>query len=245
MSKSGGRSRKIFIYGGILLLGVAFGFWVVNRQLKEIELEAMRRDIFVTAQIGTADEVREMLDAGLDPNTLERSSFEEEPTSWWERLGFGTKKWTFYPPRISRRSILDCAVQNQKHRYEMVKLLLDRGAKLRGTKEFPMTPLWAAAGVGDLETTKLLLAHGADVNDGVVSSDMPYSETPLMGAVNSARTETVRVLLENGATVTGKEIISKGYARYGMPDPREKDVREIEAMLAKAREAQRKRPTRP
>jgi len=43
----------------------------------------------------------------------------------------------------------------------MMKLLLERGANPNAKQELDYTPLHTAAGRGDVEMAKLLLAHGA------------------------------------------------------------------------------------
>jgi len=58
------------------------------------------------------------------------------------------------------------------------------------------TPLMHAAGSSHIETMKLLIARGADVN-----ADNPHGWTPLHVAARHGSTEAVRFLIENGADV--------------------------------------------
>ncbi|HTR00677.1 MAG TPA: ankyrin repeat domain-containing protein [Candidatus Acidoferrum sp.] len=94
----------------------------------------------------------------------------------------------------------------------IVQMLLDRGAdpnmqlfmrpaKQRGTGTARgTTPLQGAAAAGDLETVKLLIAHGADVN--LTDTD---SETPMM-LVMQSRNEQVGLLIMDELKKAGADV---------------------------------------
>jgi ankyrin repeat protein len=77
---------------------------------------------------------------------------------------------------------------------EMLKLLLDRGAKVDATAEGGDTALIEAASKSDVAVLKVLLDHGAAVN-AVDSQGL----TPLLAAAWRCRTENLRFLLRHGA----------------------------------------------
>ena len=89
---------------------------------------------------------------------------------------------------------------------DMVKALIESHADLQAHTKQGFTPLHFAARVGDLESVKLLLAAGVDVNLLTQSSEPegPRSGggsgyTPLLVAAMRAQVETALYLLEHGA----------------------------------------------
>ncbi|XP_013406236.1 tankyrase-1 [Lingula anatina] len=77
---------------------------------------------------------------------------------------------------------------------DMVKLLLDSGAKVNPENAWGSTPLHEAALHGHEDVVKLLLEHGADPN----ITDK-YGWAPLHGAAYGGHEDTVKLLLEHGA----------------------------------------------
>lgn len=61
---------------------------------------------------------------------------------------------------------------------EVARLLIEHGADIHARSTSGFTPLLFAARVGDLESTRLLLAKGANVNDAVPNSGKPQSSRP-------------------------------------------------------------------
>jgi ankyrin repeat protein len=95
----------------------------------------------------------------------------------------------------------------------LVRELLERGADPNSTytNEYgPMTALYGAAGVvHDPETTRLLLEHGADPDDG----ESVYHST------EAESTECLRLLLEHGAATRGTNALA-----HALDDDREEHV---------------------
>lgn len=81
-----------------------------------------------------------------------------------------------------------------KH-YEVAKFLLENGMDPDHMNWRGFTLLHDMAFTNDLEKTKLLLDHGADIN----AIDGEYSSTPLGYAARWGRSEIVELLLERGA----------------------------------------------
>lgn len=76
---------------------------------------------------------------------------------------------------------------------EIVRVLLDGGAKVNES-EMGFTPLHAAVFAGDVETVKLLVSHGANVN-----ARNQIKQTPLTKAKERKSVEIQKYLIEHGA----------------------------------------------
>ena len=81
----------------------------------------------------------------------------------------------------------------QEDHAAMVKLLLQRQAKVGARNQYGETALMLAAANGNLELVKRLMAHGAEVN--------LTGWNPLIYAAWRGRTEVVKYLLDNGADI--------------------------------------------
>jgi len=98
--------------------------------------------------------------------------------------------------------LIYCAIFNNA---KAAELLLKAGAKVddRGfvsqDGDAQSTALIFAAEMGSLETAKVLIKYGADVN--AVNN---FKRTPLFWAQKAGKTEVARLLRANGATVKGK-----------------------------------------
>ena len=141
---------------------------------------------------------------------------------------------------------------------DMVKALIESHADLQAHTKQGFTPLHFAARVGDLESVKLLLAAGVDVNLLTQSSEPegPRSGggsgyTPLLVAAMRAQVDTALYLLEHGAdpniSASGMTPLHwastswEGFASnpvYGFQDPmsgipdRQSKLRLVKALLA-------------
>jgi len=141
---------------------------------------------------------------------------------------------------------------------DMVKALIESHADLQAHTKQGFTPLHFAARVGDLESVKLLLAAGVDVNLLTQSSEPegPRSGggsgyTPLLVAAMRAQVETALYLLDHGAdpniSASGMTPLHwastswEGFASnpvYGFQDPmsgipdRQSKLRLVKALLA-------------
>lgn len=76
------------------------------------------------------------------------------------------------------------------------EVLLSKGANVNGAGMHGMRPIMSAAEGGNLQTVRLLVAKGADVNAHNESG------SALMWAVDADNTEIVRFLISNGAEPT-------------------------------------------
>ena len=81
---------------------------------------------------------------------------------------------------------------------DIVRVLLERGADISASSTKGMTPLLTAAGSGDIETAKLLIAAGAAVND--VGADGTHA---LPFSIINGQGDFALFLLEQGADPNG------------------------------------------
>jgi ankyrin repeat protein len=94
-----------------------------------------------------------------------------------------------------------------KSNMEMVKKLIQAGAKVDAQDKAGRTPLMCAVATGGYEIVKLLLDRGAEIN----RKEKFYQWTPLLFAALNGHQEIVRLLLSRGAD---PKIKSKGGPYY-------------------------------
>jgi ankyrin repeat protein len=92
-------------------------------------------------------------------------------------------------------------------RLELAQMLIDAGADVRKANFYGVTALYIAAGAGDAQATRMLLAAGADANVALPTS----RETVLMTAVKAGNPEVVGALLTGG--LAGVSVNELGDAR--------------------------------
>jgi ankyrin repeat protein len=183
------RLIKLLAVGAVFL---AAGLLMIGYFVRFEEAEEKRLAIVQAAQHGTPEEVKALLDQGSDPNTRDLQP-EDPPPGLLTRLSRAFSRWK--RPETGM-SLLTLAQDNQNHRYEMTALLLSRGASVKTDKTGRPVLFWPARN-GDFKTVRLLVEHGADVNE-VDTVDF----TPLLGAMLSKDRTTVNYLLDHGAKVT-------------------------------------------
>ena len=148
--------------------------------------------------------IKRLLAAGANPNLRMHSSTET-------RTVF-THQWLY---EEGATPFLRAA---QSGDIVLMKLLLEHGADPSISTDHKVTPLMVASGIGwvegvtyewspqaHLETVKLLLDLGADVN----AQDTLDGRTALMGAAHKGRNDVVKLLVEHGADL--------GAARHRQP----------------------------
>lgn len=81
---------------------------------------------------------------------------------------------------------------------QLVNLLLNKGAHVNAQDNASQAPLYEACLVGNLEGARLLLDHGADVNDG----EQVFGWTALHAAIKKGDLGTVKLLVERKADLS-------------------------------------------
>jgi|GEM_PF-3334361 len=99
--------------------------------------------------------------------------------------------------------------------FDMVKLLVERGADVNARSFFPPALVWACE-LGRLDIAQLLLDHHADVHAGGFYGE----DAPLKGAATSGNFELVQLLLEHNAFIhasdgTGPDAALRYAAQHG------------------------------
>ncbi len=169
---------------------------------------------------GNTDLVKSCLTSGADVNALD----EKKRTAIMYAIQ-GNRRIT--RERDGESEEKNGRTEEQGRSVEIVKALLEKGAKVNTADEGKATPLMYAAGYNMPTVTKLLLEKGAEVNAAEA-----HGATPLLYAVNNDMSETVALLLSKGADVNAKTANGDTALKVAQ----ERKNTEIEAMLKKAGE---------
>jgi ankyrin repeat protein len=97
--------------------------------------------------------------------------------------------------------------------HEVVRLLVEAGAKVNHSNKSGWTPLMSVVGANNLESTKLLVSKGADVNAAnTFAGEVKFGLialrglTPLMLAAPFGSPEMIKTLLDAGAKVNARDV---------------------------------------
>jgi len=157
-----------------------------------------------TALFGTAEQLRALLDGGLDPNRATAGG-----TTLLMMAAADAAKVKLLmdrgadPRRASQSGYTPLLIASMyRGKSASVKLLLGRGAEIAPARKalFNINPLGVASMAGDAETAGLLLARGADLRRPMLLAGV-LPLTPLGAAVGMNDLAMVRFLLSRGAQV--------------------------------------------
>ena len=200
------RPRIATIAVGLLIIGIAFCQMAYAHQEGALSEAAWKGDL---------KQVQELLDRGANVNVKNAHG----ETALMRSAGMG--HWAVVKLLLDRGA--DVNVKDRRgdtalllassgRRPEIVKLLLDKGAQANVKDKFGSTPLMMAQ---DLETFKMLLKRGSDIN--AKTTDSPPSDhapqdgegqaglTALMLAAAYGSANKVRLLLDAGAEINARD----------------------------------------
>lgn len=165
--------KTVFTMLVVFLIGISLAH-AVQKQ------EEMGRKLRGAILLGRTDEVKELIEAGVDVN---------------EKVDFGAT-------RGITPLFCVCAFCNGNE-VEIGKLLIDAGAKVDEKFEGGSSLLHIAAQFGGGKAlTELLISNGLDVNAKLTTKDSRIQDTtPLHLAAGSGKVEVAEVLIENGAAL--------------------------------------------
>ena len=103
----------------------------------------------------------------------------------------------FLISKILTESSVMCGTSN----FQVVELLLSRGANKEHRNVSDYTPLSLAASGGYVNIIKLLLSHGAEINSRTGSK---LGISPLMLAAMNGHTAAVKLLLDMGSDINAQ-----------------------------------------
>jgi ankyrin repeat protein len=155
--------------------------------------------LMYAAEIGSVEAMRLLIDRGADVNR--QNAFGSTALMWSVsdpakvRLLLDHGADVNITARSGRTALIVAAFTNPSA--EVVRLLLQKGAKVGVMDQRHVTPMNAATFGNDTETVRLLLQAGADIN----TPDTFIGLTPLMNAAGNRNVEAVKLLLAKGAQV--------------------------------------------
>jgi ankyrin repeat protein len=95
--------------------------------------------------------------------------------------------------------------------HRTVKLLLEHGADAKATNNWGATTLMAAAAGGDVESARLLIKHGADINAMPIPDTVAFifngARSPLMWAAYRGDLPMIKALVAAGANINAEGML--------------------------------------
>lgn len=192
------RNRRIRRTLLILLLLAGLAGWGTYRAFRQ---DALNTQLISALRRGDAKTAITLLNAGADANTRDyhgaRRTFVEHFTVLLSRLRGQKDYLEDWPALLLTMEVqFDVRVLIPENP-QLVQAFLDKGANVNATNWAGETALTLAARHNYLDTARLLLKHGANVNIG----DIWSQHTPLLWASANRSFEMVQLLVEAGADV--------------------------------------------
>jgi ankyrin repeat protein len=161
-----------------------------------------------TALFGTTDELKMLLNKGLSANTKTPGG---TPLLQLVATDVGKTKLVLergadVNVRTKNGFTALTVAANYRGTTEVVRTLLDHGATVAcGTTDTSLPlPLFLAAGTGEIEKARLLIAHGDGVNEKWTRRGGSYS--PLINAIDMGDAPMVAFLIDSGADIHERDL---------------------------------------
>ena len=178
-----------------------------------------------SADLGYENAVNYLLDKGVDVNVLEENNFTPLHLAVMEGNVSVAKLLIENGAKLDivdnfHNTPLNRAVKAHKNtggKYELIRLLIDKGAPINGiNKSDP--PIFEAIGTKDNKALEMLIQRGADVNKFNWAD-----QTPLMQAISSDNIEGFDILLKNSADIHKKN--EHGFSALDYLNKKEEPIR--------------------
>jgi len=176
------------------------------------------------ALFGTANDLKSLLDAGLDPNS---------------KTDRGSTLLMMAAPDVDKVRLLIARGADVKSRgaagtdavtitaahygtSASLRALLDAGADAQPSERGRHAPMQYAAMTGDIEGVRLLLAHGAEASAEAVSESVTFGHPDVVQALveagaNVRLTESSGINLLHWATITNRASVIPVLVKAGVP----------------------------
>jgi ankyrin repeat protein len=182
-----------------LQTAVYFGFLDIAKRLVS---HGATVDIFTASGLGMAEQVRKMLDEGVDYQKEQRDFISREvPSGTIVFSGLGDP---FHKAPGSYLGVYNVSPLHWAARggsVEVASLLISRGESVSVKDANGETPLFWAVASGQVKSAEFLIKHGADVNATNV-----FGSTPLLTAARETDVpELMKLLIETGADVNARD----------------------------------------
>ncbi len=161
-----------------------------------------------TALFGTTDELKTLLDKGLSANaaTPGGTPLLQLVATDVEKTKLVLDRGADVNARTQNGFTALTVAANYRGTTEVVRVLLNHGATIaRGTTDTTVPfPLFLAAGTGEIEKARLLIAHGDGVNEKWTRREGRYS--PLINAIDMGDAPMVALLIDSGADIHERDL---------------------------------------
>ncbi|HLK61388.1 MAG TPA: ankyrin repeat domain-containing protein [Chthonomonadaceae bacterium] len=194
-------NRKRIIGLVIVLILVALPTWSALSGLQRMRTNVL---LVQAAKKGDLARATSLLSQGADPNCRDYDEHPSEEVQNQPMYSAGMQSGMIPWAGDRHKTVLQCALAREHENVELVRLLLQHGAKIQTTDEAGTTPLMLAAWFNAVESMKLLIGNGADVN---VTDKNGY--TPLMMAASNGSVEATKLLLSRGADPKVKDSLGQ------------------------------------
>ena len=168
-------------------------------------------ELVAAVQRGDETAVRALLEAGVNPDSVDRPGNVARIRAWITKHKHG------YAPTIEHgRTALGFAATNES----ISRLLIDHGANLTAFDLAGYSPIHLSAMGENREAVALFLDRGVSIE--LPCRKPPGGHTPLILAAANGRTEIVQLLISRGANVNARAADGRTAliwaARWGNPD---------------------------